>query len=145
MCDGRNDSDRLLNTYTALSILLGNTGGGGGGGGGPGAGSGRGGPDGGGCGPGGAAGRRNSGRRRRRPGGRRRAAASTGAATRLESPRVSRAKGTSFDVGVGNSRTRGLSLDIRGFSGSDGAGSASDTGRGWVGVGGVWRVEPVLN
>jgi hypothetical protein len=136
-----------LNTYTALSELLGNTGGSGGGRGGPGAGSGRGGPDGGGSCPGGAAaGRRDSGRRRRRPGGRRRrAAASTGAATRLESPRVSRAKGTSFDVGVGNSRTRGLSLDIRGFSGSDGAGSASNTRLGWVGVGGVRRVEPVLN
>jgi hypothetical protein len=55
MCDGRNDPDRRLNAYTALSELLGNCRGGGGGGGGPGAGSG-GGPDGGGCGPGGAAG-----------------------------------------------------------------------------------------
>jgi len=109
------------------------------------AGSGSGGPDGSGSGPGGAAGRRNSGRRRRRPGRRRRGAATrgTGAATRLESTRVGRAEGTGLDVGVGNSRTRGLRLDICGLSGSDGAGSASNTGLGWVSVGGVRGVEPV--
>jgi hypothetical protein len=131
-------------TYTTLAKLGGAVSAGGSSGG-LRAGSGSGGPDGGGSGPGGAAGRRNSGRRRRRPGRRRRGAAArgTGAATRLESTRVGRAEGTGLDVGVGNSRTRGLRLDICGLSGSDGAGSASNTGLGWVSVGGVRGVEPV--
>lgn len=134
-----------LKTYTALSVLLGKTTAAArGGGGGPRAGSGGGSPDSGGSGPGGAAGRRDSGRRARRPGGRGRRAAARAAATGLESTRVGRAEGTSLDVGVGDSRTGGLRLNICGFSGSDRASAASNTGLAWVGVGGVRGVQPVL-
>jgi len=129
---------------TALSVLLGKTTAAArGGGGGPRAGSGGGSPDSGGSGPGGAAGRRDSGRRARRPGGRGRRAAARAAATGLESTRVGRAEGTSLDVGVGDSRTGGLRLNICGFSGSDRASAASNTGLAWVGVGGVRGVQPV--
>jgi hypothetical protein len=125
------------NTYTALSVLLGNTAAAtGGGGGGSRAGGGSGGPDAGGSGPGGAAGRRP---------GRGRRAAARGAATRLESTGVGRADRASLDVRVGDGGTRGLRLDICGLSGSDGASTAGNTRFAWVSVGGVRGVQPVLS
>jgi hypothetical protein len=135
-------------TYTALSVLLGNTAAAtGGGGGGPRA-AGGGGPDAGGGGPGsgggpGAARRRHSGGRARRP-GRGRRAASRGVATRLESTRVGRADGAGLDVREFDSRTRVVGLDICGFSGSDRASTAGNTWLGGIGVRGIRRVEPML-
>jgi hypothetical protein len=135
------------NTYTALSVLLGNTaaatsGGGGGLRAGSGLDAGGGGPGGGG-GLGAAARRRHSGGRARRlgRGGR---AASRGAATRLESTRVGRADGASLDVREFDSRTRVVGLDICGLSGSDRASTAGNTWFGGVGVRGIRRVEPML-
>ena len=126
-----------LRTYTALSVLLGDTAAAtGGGGGGSRAGGGSSGPDAGGSGPGGAAGRRP---------GRGRRAAARGAATRLESTGVGRADGASLDVRVGDGGTRGLRLDICGLSGSDGASTAGNTRFAWVSVGGVRGVQPVLS
>jgi hypothetical protein len=135
------------NTYTALSVLLGNTaaatsGGGGGlraggglnaGGGGLGSGGGL----------GAAARRRHFGGRARRL-GRRRRATRRGAATRLDSTLVGRADRAGLDVRELNSRTRVVGLDICGLSGSDRASTAGNTWLGGIGVRGIRRVEPML-
>jgi hypothetical protein len=57
--------------------------------------------------------------------------------------RVGRAEGSSPDVGVDNSSTRSLTLDVRRLARSDGASSTGNTRLAGIGGLGVRRVEPV--